>query len=148
LVQQMIRALAAHGRVVIMGRGAQVVLRDAPRTLHVRTVAPLEVRIRRVAAHEAVGEREAARRIRQRDAAVARYLRHYYRIDWDDPRLYHLTLNTGFLGEAEVVRLILHAASPVDTGDAAGDSGDTREEGRPAMEWAGAQERPHRPRET
>lgn len=76
------------------------------------------------------------------------YLRNFHRVEWNDPLLYHLMLNTGFLSHTEAMRLILHAASPVDTGDAAGDSGDTREEGRPAMEWAGAQERPHRPRET
>jgi len=147
LVQQMIRALAAHGRVVIMGRGAQVVLRDAPRTLHIRTVSPREVRIRRVAKDEAIDERQAAKRIRRRDEAVARYLRHYYRVDWDDPLLYHLTLNTGFLGEAEATRLILSVASAADNGVPVGDSGDPRGETRPAVEPAGAQERPHGPRE-
>jgi cytidylate kinase len=110
LVEQMIRALAARGRVVIMGRGAQVVLKDAPRTLHVRTVAPLPARIRRVIQEERLNEREAARRIRQRDRAVARYLRHFYGVDWADPLLYHLTLNTGALTEQEAVRLVLSAA--------------------------------------
>ncbi|OGT25846.1 MAG: hypothetical protein A2Z17_01000 [Gammaproteobacteria bacterium RBG_16_66_13] len=141
LVQQMIRALAAHGRVVIMGRGTP------PRTLHVRTVSPREVRIRRVAKDEALDERQAAKRIRRRDEAVARYLRHYYRVDWDDPLLYHLMLNTGFLGEAEATRLILSVASAADNGVPAGDSGDPKGETRPAVERAGAQERPHGPRE-
>ncbi len=110
LVQQMIRALAARGRVVIMGRGAQVVLRDGPRVLHVRTVAPLPVRIGRVARDEGVDDREAARRIRRRDRAAARYVRHFYRVDWEDPLLYHLILNTGALTEREAVGLVLHAA--------------------------------------
>jgi cytidylate kinase len=110
LVQQMIRALAARGRVVIMGRGAQVVLRDAPRALHVRTVAPLPVRIGRVARDEGVGEREAARRIRRRDRAAMRFVRHFYRVDWGDPLLYHVILNTANVTEAEAVRLILQAA--------------------------------------
>jgi cytidylate kinase len=115
VVQQMIRALAARGRVVIMGRGAQVVLRHISRTLHVRTVASLPVRIERVARDEGVDEREAARRIRRRDRAAARYLRHYYRVDWADPLLYHLTLNTASLAEKAAVRLILQAA-PADDG--------------------------------
>lgn len=55
-------------------------------------------------------EREAARRIRRRDGAVARYLKHFHRVDWGDPLLYHLTLNTGALTETEVVQLILQAA--------------------------------------
>jgi cytidylate kinase len=123
LLQEMIRALAALGRVVIMGRGAQVVLRGAPRTLHVRTVAPLEVRIRRVAQDEGIGEREAARRIRRRDRAVARYLKHFYRVDWNDPLLYHLTLNTAALREDEAVRLILSAAPTEDERPISGSPG-------------------------
>ncbi len=110
LAQQMIRALAARGRVVIMGRGAQVVLRDAPQALHVRTVAPLALRVARVARDEGVDEREATRRIRQRDRAAARYVRHFYREDWGDPLLYHVILNTANLTEAEAVRLILQSA--------------------------------------
>ena len=110
LVQQMIRALAVQGRVVIMGRGAQVVLRGTPRTLHVRTVSPLEMRIHRVGQDEGIGEREAARRIRRRDAAAARYIAHYYRVNWNDPLLYHLVLNTAALGEEPAIRLILAAA--------------------------------------
>ena len=114
LIQQMIRALAARGRVVIMGRGAQVVLRDTPRVFHVRTVAPLPVRIGRVAQDEGVDEREAARRIRRRDRAAARYVRHFYHVDWGNPLLYHLIMNTATLTEAEAVRLILQAAPRED----------------------------------
>jgi cytidylate kinase len=114
LVQQMIRALAARGRVVIMGRGAQVVLRETPRAFHVRTVAPLPVRIGRVARDEGVDEREAARRIRHHDRGAARYLRHFYRVDWGDPLLYHVVLNTAGVTEAEAVRIILQAAPRED----------------------------------
>jgi cytidylate kinase len=56
LAKQMIRTLAARGHVVIMGRGAQVVLKEAPRVLHVRIVAPLPTRIRRVAQEEGLSE--------------------------------------------------------------------------------------------
>lgn len=42
--------------------------------------------------------------------AVARYLKHFHRVDWNDPLVYHLTLNTGALCEKDVVHLILQAA--------------------------------------
>jgi cytidylate kinase len=129
LAQQMIRALAARGRVVILGRGAQVVLRDAPQALHVRTVAPLAARVARVARDEGVDGREAARRIRRRDRAAARYLRHFYREDWGDPLLYHVILNTANLTEPEAVRLILQAAP--------------REDDLPSAGWSGVPERSH-----
>ena len=110
LVEQMIRALAARGRAVIMGRGAQVVLRDTPGSLQVRTVASFPRQVRRVTQQESVDGREAARRIQRRDGVVARYLKHFHRVEWNDPVLYQLTLNTGALCEDDVVQLILRAA--------------------------------------
>ncbi len=142
LAQQMIRALAAHGHVVIMGRGAQLVLRDVPGTLHVRIVAPFEARVRRVANNERMDARDAARRIRRRDESVARYLRHFYGVDWNDPLLCHLILNTGLLNDTEAVRLILTAASGVNDGVAARDTSDSKRATRPAAERVGTLERP------
>jgi hypothetical protein len=76
------------------------------------------------------------------------YLRNFHRVEWNDPLLYHLMLNTGFLSHTEAMRLILHAASGADSGAATEDSCDPGVETRPAVEWAGTQERPHGPRET
>jgi cytidylate kinase len=90
-----------------MDRGAQVLLQGLPRILHVRTVPLLAVRGGRVAEDEAPDSGEAARCIRRRDRAVARYLRYIYRVDWEDPFLYHLILNTGALTEDEAARLVL-----------------------------------------
>ena len=111
-----------------MGRGAQVVLRDTPRAFHVRTVASLPVRIGRVARDEGGDEREAARRIRRRDHAAMRYIRHFYRVDWGDPLLYHVVLNTASVAESEAVRLILQA-SP-------------REDDLPTTPWIGERDQP------
>jgi hypothetical protein len=93
-----------------MDRGAQVLLHGLPWILHVRTVAPLAVRVGRVAEDEALDSGDAAWRIRRGDRAVARYLRHFYGVDWEDPLLYHLTLNAGALTEEAAARLVLQAA--------------------------------------
>ena len=37
----------------------------------------------------------AAQMIKAHDRASQDYLKHYYDIDWDDPLLYHLVINTG-----------------------------------------------------
>ena len=130
LVQQMIRALAARGRVVIMGRGAQTVLKDFPRTLHVRTVAPWAARVRLVVRREGIEAGEAARRIRRRDRAVARYMRHFYRVDWTDPLLYHVVVNTASLGEEGAIRLILQAAPAAEEPPARGPGGGVADSAR------------------
>jgi hypothetical protein len=115
VVQQMIRALAARGRVVIMGRGAQVVLRHISRTLHVRTVASLPVRIERVARDE--GVTSARRRVASGGGTGPPPAICGITTAWTGPTRSSIisTLNTASLAEKAAVRLILQAA-PADDG--------------------------------
>ena len=106
MIEQVIRAAADRGDVVIVGRGAQVILADRPDTLHVRVVAPLLFRCQRIAAREGVGLAEARELVRRVDRDRARYLRQYYQVDWGDSTLYHLTLNPSRTGTDLAARLI------------------------------------------
>lgn len=111
LTQAVIRKLAEKGNVVILGRGSQVILKDHPDTLHVRITAPLELRIARVMGKQKLSEREAKELILKRDRAAARYLKDFYRVDWQDPLLYHLVINTGLMSRKVAVKTICEAAS-------------------------------------
>jgi len=96
LVRDLIQTASAQGNVVIMGRGGQVVLKNQPGVLHVRIEAPFEERVRRVSEQQRFSNPTAARDfVAGRDRAGADYIRTYYNVDWDDPTLYHLALNTG-----------------------------------------------------
>jgi cytidylate kinase len=53
---------------------------------------------------------EALRRLRASDEARGQYLRRHYGVDWMDPTLYHLVLNTSKLGTAGAVRAIVAVA--------------------------------------
>jgi CMP/dCMP kinase len=110
-------ALRKHGRVVVVGRGGQAILRDQPGVLHVRLVARHEDRVAWMMQSVNLSRdgvrltREAAvARIAERDRATAQYLRRFYGVDWTDPSLYHLTLNTSLLGQEETAQLIVAAA--------------------------------------
>lgn len=111
LIEHVIRAAADRGDVVIVGRGAQVVLADRPDTLHVRVVAPLSFRCHRIAEREGVGLKEAMALVQQTDRDRARYLRQYYRVDWGDSTLYHMTINAERTGVDLAARLIAGAAA-------------------------------------
>jgi cytidylate kinase len=102
--------LAELGRVILIGRGSNVITARIPGVLHVRLVAPLENRIDH--AHEAYGmTRTAARKFCLReDRGRARYLKKYFRADIKDPMNYHMIINTGLLGYDEAARLIGEAA--------------------------------------
>ena len=95
-----------RGNLIIVGRGAQAILRDHPNTLHVRTVAPIETRIRVVMERHEVSSKEAQNMIQKSDKRRAAYLRNNYDIDWDDITLYHFIINTGLTSQAVAARLI------------------------------------------
>jgi len=113
ITERVIAEAAAHGRVVLVGRGATACLATAGETagaLHVYVVAPLDARIATVAGRQQVGHDEAARLVHDVDARRARYLEHYYGRRRDDPAIYHLVVNTGWLGYDGASEIVVDAA--------------------------------------
>ena len=71
---QVIEGAVASGHVVIVGRGAQAQLAQRRDVLHVRIVAPLELRIAYVVSREGLDREAAQARILRKDQEHARYL--------------------------------------------------------------------------
>lgn len=109
-VEQIIRAEAAAGDVLVVGRGSQIVLAEQPGVLHVRIIAPLAVRIGCVQERCRVSAEVAAARIAASDRMRAAYVRRHYRARMDDPYWYDLILNMGRLQVEAAVALICTAA--------------------------------------
>jgi cytidylate kinase len=108
-VKQLIRATYAQGNVVVVGRGGQVILRDLPDVLHVRIMAPLELRIRRHAERAGLTEAAAREAVLTRDKASADFVKYYYDADVADSTLYDLIINTGKLTPSAAADLIIGA---------------------------------------
>jgi cytidylate kinase len=108
--EQVLREHAEGGRAVILGRAAAVVLADVPQALHVRLDAHPERRIAHGMAAEGVDRATAERHLRDTDRARDAYVRHFYRCDAADPRLYHLVIDSTTLGPDACVELIVTAA--------------------------------------
>ncbi|MCX7798823.1 MAG: cytidylate kinase-like family protein [Fimbriimonadales bacterium] len=100
-----VRRFAADGRVIFVGRGAGFILRDRP-CLHVRLVADLSFRVRRVMQVRWVGEDQALAMIRTSDEERAGFHRRFFNVDWSDPANYHVTLSTSLLGPEEAARTL------------------------------------------
>ena len=109
MVGLVIRKLAREGNVLLLGRGGQVLLRSNPGVLHVQLVAPLTYRVEVVMARLGLTKREAQNRVRASDHARSDYLRRYHDVDWLDPTLYDLVINTGRLPVEAAVQLIIDA---------------------------------------
>jgi cytidylate kinase len=108
-VNRVIKGAFAVGHVVIVGRGAQVVLGDRRDVLHVRIVASLERRIPYVMRREGLDEHAARSRIQSKDHDRERYLQTEYRRHPADAHLYDLVVNTDVLDLDSVVDLIVLA---------------------------------------
>ncbi len=113
LIETAVRAAHTAGDYVILGRGGQSILQDQPNVLHVRIVAPMGARIARLQRVGGVSVVEAEQRIARQDRATAEYLGRFFGIRWNDPTLYHLTLNTGKLTLKAAANLIVDAVVEV-----------------------------------
>jgi hypothetical protein len=96
-LSKVVLTLSRHGKGVIIGRGAHFIL-DPVTTLRVRVIAPLEVRVSRIAARDDLSEQAARAKIVRIDHERVAFNRQHYNTDISDPAHYDLLLNTGTLG--------------------------------------------------
>ncbi|RLC58073.1 MAG: hypothetical protein DRI30_03190 [Chloroflexi bacterium] len=115
-VSAIISELAASGRIVILGRGSQMILADLPRALHVLTVAPKELRYERFAEREGIEADEAKRRVEENDRGRAAFYKKFWKVDVQDPCLYDLTVDTSHFSLDQAAELIATAVR-VKAGD-------------------------------
>ena len=108
-VRTVIEELAAEGSVILAGRGGQAVLRGRPGVLHVKIIAPLEIRAQRLAERHSISLQAARAQARASDRARCQYLKRFYDLDWNDPLLYDLVINTARLSDEAACDLICRA---------------------------------------
>jgi cytidylate kinase len=94
LVEQLIKDLAKNGNVVIVGRGANFILRGWKGVINVYIRAPLQNRVERYAYLNQVETDVAAEVIQKIDEQRAAFIKEYYGADWFNPDNYDLVINT------------------------------------------------------
>ncbi|NLF00756.1 MAG: cytidylate kinase-like family protein [Anaerolineales bacterium] len=97
---------ASQGKVIILGRAGQVVLRERADTLHMRIIAPLTLRAERVAARQGISLQAAEAQVQASDRARRRYVQRFYHMDWDDSSLYDLIINTRRMAAEPAAELV------------------------------------------
>jgi cytidylate kinase len=110
-----IRRLADGGGAVILGRAGVFVLKDRPGVLHVRLDGSVEARRHAAMSHEGLDYKSAARKQNESDQARRAYVAHFYPRagTWEDPRHYHLVLDSTVISTETCVELITRAAKDV-----------------------------------
>ncbi|MCL2601060.1 MAG: cytidylate kinase family protein [Treponema sp.] len=99
-------AEAEQGCCVIVGRGANVILKDMPALITVFLSARSEIRIERVKSYFHCDERRAAQIIERSDKDRTGFHRSFFNIEWGHPGNYHVAFNTGIFSPAECAELV------------------------------------------
>jgi cytidylate kinase len=97
-VSKVIREFVDEGNMVILGRGAHVIMAGDPRIFRVHIVADLETRIQRMASAYGLkgkkGLAEARHRVIDSDYGRSAFHLLLFNVDWNNPLIYELVVNT------------------------------------------------------
>ncbi|MCU0595696.1 MAG: cytidylate kinase-like family protein [Desulfobacterota bacterium] len=96
-LRRLMTAMANEGGYVLLGRGAQIILRDHPKVLRILLVAEYEDRVKFMVQRYDLSEEEAEKIIKEKESQRAAVATNIFGVDIDDPRIYHLTLNMSLM---------------------------------------------------
>lgn len=92
--------------IIIVGHGVQCLFAGRPHTLHVRVVAPVDLRAARIAERQRMTREAALEEVQRRDRERARYLKHHFEADNNEPTLYSVQFNTAQLSVPRICEAI------------------------------------------
>lgn len=108
---RVIRSIADKGNCIIVGRGADFILRGRSDVINVFIHADMEHRVRRVQRHEGVtGQEERIRReLERKDRSRTMYYRYFTEEEWGRAENYTIALDTGVFTKTQCAELIISA---------------------------------------
>ena len=110
LLFKILGTIGKHGNAVILGRGANCVLKKQ-KALRVRIVAPVTVRRDHIQKSLNLSKDDTQKHIVGKDANRSAFVKRYFNSDATDPANYDLILNTGTLSVEKAVQVIKCAIS-------------------------------------
>ncbi|MGE5341282.1 MAG: cytidylate kinase family protein [Candidatus Omnitrophota bacterium] len=97
---------AETGNGIIIGRGGQVLFGNLKGVLNVRIMAPMDIRTARLTKRFGCDDRHAERILQSNDYERAGFHKFFFGVNWEDPNLYDLVINTASLSVQTAVILI------------------------------------------
>jgi len=126
VTEQLVRAAAAEGHAVIVGRGSAYYLRDRPDAFHVFIYAPFEEKVRRLQL-EGKSQAEAIQLAESVDRDRAAFIKEHFGVEWPARHFFHLMINST-IGEEAAVQTIVNGVTAVKESKTMVPSGRSREQ--------------------
>tara|TARA_B110000196_G_C21118732_1_gene651965 strand:+ start:394 stop:1038 length:645 start_codon:yes stop_codon:yes gene_type:complete len=108
---KVVKDIHAKGDAVIIGRGANQILADAPNTLHVGLIAPMSVRVETLMARENFEREEAEIHVEELEQAREDFAQKFWKVHPNEAKHYHMMLNMGRMSPKIAAEVIAHAVS-------------------------------------
>jgi cytidylate kinase len=94
LANRVVRAVAKHGNVVILGRNGYAILNGFSDVLHVRLQAPFSMRVERLISQQQIYAEQAETVVKESDRIRQAFVEEFYGVSWDAIHLFDLVINT------------------------------------------------------
>jgi len=117
-LQTAIFAEVEQGDCVLVGRGANVILKRLPALISIFLSARSDIRLERVKSYFQCDEKRAAQIIERSDRDRAGFHRSFFDIDWGHQGNYHLAFNTGIFSPADCAEIVAQVKGRIFTPEA------------------------------
>ena len=105
MICKVISELGQRPNVMIVGRGGQCILREQPGVINIRIIASMADRNARLQIENPdLSDAQAQKQIDAMDKKSREYIKFYFDMDWNDPNLYDVIINTSRVTDDKVVR--------------------------------------------
>jgi cytidylate kinase len=111
VTESLVRAAAAEGQAVIVGRGSAYYLHERPDAFHVFIYAPFEEKVRRLQLEERT-QAEAVELAESVDRERSAFIKEHFGIEWPARHFFHLMINST-IGEDAAVQTIVDGVAAV-----------------------------------
>jgi cytidylate kinase len=109
LISAILTDMAVFEDILVLECGGQFIFRSFPNALHVRIIAPRDIRAHNMMQKKGLSFEQALLDMEEHDRDHARFLRSSFRRPSETPERYDLIINTGGLNTAQAAELILAA---------------------------------------
>lgn len=110
MLNQVVRAVAQHGDVVILGRSGFAILGGFADVLHVRLQAPFAVRVARVMTQQKITSEQAEALVKEHDKVRTAFVEDFYRVPWGATQAFDLVINTDKISPDLAMTWVIDAA--------------------------------------
>jgi cytidylate kinase len=105
-LRKILFTVATHGNAVILGRGASFLLPQERRTLGLRFVAPLEVRVKNTMQALKLSHESALKEVTRTEKEQSQWVRTNCAARIDDASNYHMVINTALVTSDKVLQIV------------------------------------------